>query len=38
MSFLSLVAVVVEDYQPAIDFFVDLLGFELSEDSPFTHQ
>lgn len=34
MSFLSLVAVVVEDYQPAIDFFVDLLGFELSEDSP----
>lgn len=34
ISFLSLVAIVVEDYQPAIDFFVDLLGFELSEDSP----
>lgn len=28
------VAIVVEDYDPAIDFFVDLLGFELSEDSP----
>ena len=34
MSFLSLVAVVVQDYQPAIDFYVDLLGFELSEHSP----
>jgi catechol 2,3-dioxygenase-like lactoylglutathione lyase family enzyme len=28
------VAIVVEDYDPAIDFFVDLIGFELSEDSP----
>jgi catechol 2,3-dioxygenase-like lactoylglutathione lyase family enzyme len=28
------VAIVVEDYDPAIDFFVDLLGFELAEDSP----
>lgn len=34
MSFLALVAIIVEDYQPAIDFFVGLLGFELSEDSP----
>jgi catechol 2,3-dioxygenase-like lactoylglutathione lyase family enzyme len=27
-------AIVVEEYDPAIDFFVGLLGFELSEDSP----
>jgi catechol 2,3-dioxygenase-like lactoylglutathione lyase family enzyme len=32
--YLEHVAIVVEDYDPAIDFFVDLLGFELSEDSP----
>ena len=31
---LSLVAVVVEEYDPAIDFFVRVLGFELVEDSP----
>ena len=31
---LSLTAVVVEDYDPAIDFFVGQLGFELAEDSP----
>jgi catechol 2,3-dioxygenase-like lactoylglutathione lyase family enzyme len=31
---LELVAIVVDDYQPAIDFFVDTLGFELVEDSP----
>jgi len=31
---LSLVAVVVSDYDPAISFFVDVLGFELVEDSP----
>ena len=31
---LSLTAIVVEDYDPAIEFFVGLLGFELAEDSP----
>ncbi len=31
---LSLVTVVVDEYGPAISFFVDVLGFELSEDSP----
>ena len=31
---LSLVAVVVADYDPAIEYFVDVLGFELAEDSP----
>jgi catechol 2,3-dioxygenase-like lactoylglutathione lyase family enzyme len=31
---LDLVAVVVEDYDSAIGFFVDVLGFELVEDSP----
>ena len=31
---LSLVAIVVDDYDPAIDFFVGTLGFELAEDSP----
>lgn len=31
---LGLVAVVVSDYDPAIRFFVDALGFELVEDSP----
>ncbi|HEY1625868.1 MAG TPA: VOC family protein [Streptosporangiaceae bacterium] len=30
----SLVTVVVEDYDQAIDFFVRVLGFELTEDSP----
>ncbi len=34
MSRLTLVAVVVTDYDPAIAFFVDGLGFELVEDSP----
>jgi catechol 2,3-dioxygenase-like lactoylglutathione lyase family enzyme len=28
------VAIVVHDYDPAIEFFVDALGFELVEDSP----
>jgi catechol 2,3-dioxygenase-like lactoylglutathione lyase family enzyme len=28
------VALIVEDYDEAIAFFVDLLGFELVEDSP----
>ncbi|MBI5518076.1 MAG: VOC family protein [Deltaproteobacteria bacterium] len=34
MTYLELVAVVVHDYDPAIRFFVDILGFELLEDSP----
>ena len=34
MSHLELVALVVRDYDPAIDFFVKVLGFELVEDSP----
>lgn len=33
---LNLVAVVVHDYDPAIRFFVDVLGFDLVEDSPST--
>jgi catechol 2,3-dioxygenase-like lactoylglutathione lyase family enzyme len=31
---LSLVALVVPEYDPAIEFFVGILGFELVEDSP----
>jgi catechol 2,3-dioxygenase-like lactoylglutathione lyase family enzyme len=31
---LELVALVVEEYDTAIDFFVDVLGFDLVEDSP----
>ena len=31
---ISLVTIVVEEYDPAIDFFVGTLGFELVEDSP----
>jgi catechol 2,3-dioxygenase-like lactoylglutathione lyase family enzyme len=31
---LGLVAIVVSDYDPAISFFVDTLGFELVEDGP----
>ncbi|MEO8681067.1 MAG: VOC family protein [Vicinamibacterales bacterium] len=31
---LSLVALVVREYQPAIDFFVNVLGFELVQDVP----
>jgi catechol 2,3-dioxygenase-like lactoylglutathione lyase family enzyme len=30
----DLVAIVVDEYDPAIRFFVDTLGFELVEDSP----
>jgi catechol 2,3-dioxygenase-like lactoylglutathione lyase family enzyme len=33
---MELVAVVVDEYDPAIAFFVDALGFELVEDSPAT--
>lgn len=31
---LALVAIVVEEYEPAIEFFVQALGFDLVEDSP----
>ncbi|WP_026416037.1 VOC family protein [Actinomadura oligospora] len=31
---IDLVALVVEEYDPAIEFFVGVLGFELVEDSP----
>jgi catechol 2,3-dioxygenase-like lactoylglutathione lyase family enzyme len=31
---LSLVSILVEDYDPAIEFFVAILGFDLIEDSP----
>jgi catechol 2,3-dioxygenase-like lactoylglutathione lyase family enzyme len=34
MPGLALVAVLVADYDPAIAFFVDGLGFELVEDTP----
>jgi catechol 2,3-dioxygenase-like lactoylglutathione lyase family enzyme len=36
MAFLQLTAIIVEDYDDAIDFFTRALGFELVEDSP-TH-
>ncbi len=36
MSFLHLVTIVVDDYEPAIRFFVDVLGFELAEDAAST--
>lgn len=31
---LGLIAIVVSEYDRAISFFVDVLGFELAEDSP----
>lgn len=34
MSFINLVTIVVDEYDPAIDFYVNVLGFELVEDSP----
>ena len=34
MPFLQLVTIVVDDYDRAIEFFVDVLGFDLTEDSP----
>jgi len=34
MPFLQLIAIVVDDYDPAISFFVGALGFELVEDTP----
>lgn len=34
MASLELVTIIVDEYDPAIEFFVDVLGFELAEDSP----
>jgi len=34
MAFLQLAAIIVDDYDQAIAFFTDALGFELVEDSP----
>ena len=34
MAYLELITIVVDDYDPAVDFFVDILGFELIEDAP----
>ena len=34
MFHISLVTIVVDDYDAAISFFVDTLGFDLVEDSP----
>jgi catechol 2,3-dioxygenase-like lactoylglutathione lyase family enzyme len=34
MTFLQRVTIVVEEYDEAIAFFVDVLGFELVEDAP----
>ena len=31
---LDLITIVVDEYDPAITFFVDILGFELAEDAP----
>jgi catechol 2,3-dioxygenase-like lactoylglutathione lyase family enzyme len=36
MAFLQLTAIIVEDYDTAIAFFTQALGFELAEDSPAT--
>ena len=34
MAHMHMVALIVEDYDAAMDFFVDVLGFELVEDVP----
>jgi catechol 2,3-dioxygenase-like lactoylglutathione lyase family enzyme len=34
MAFLQLTAIIVDDYDEAIAFFTQVLGFELAEDSP----
>ena len=34
IEFVSLVSIIVDDYDPTIAFFVDVLGFELAEDTP----
>ncbi|MCX6469978.1 MAG: VOC family protein [Corynebacteriales bacterium] len=34
MSFLRMITIVVDEYDPAIEFFVCVLGFDLVDDSP----
>jgi catechol 2,3-dioxygenase-like lactoylglutathione lyase family enzyme len=34
MAFVELTAIIIDEYDPAIEFFVEALGFELVEDSP----
>lgn len=34
LAYLELITIIVDDYDPAIDFFVNVLDFELVEDSP----
>jgi len=34
MTHLHLITIVVDEYDPAIEFFVKVLGFELVEDAP----
>ena len=34
MSHIDLITIIVTDYDAAIDFFVNVLGFDLVEDSP----
>jgi catechol 2,3-dioxygenase-like lactoylglutathione lyase family enzyme len=34
VTHLHLVTIVVDEYDPAIEFFVELMGFELVEDEP----
>jgi catechol 2,3-dioxygenase-like lactoylglutathione lyase family enzyme len=34
VNFISMVTIVVDEYEPAIDFFVKVLGFDLVEDMP----
>jgi catechol 2,3-dioxygenase-like lactoylglutathione lyase family enzyme len=34
VAFVELITIVVDDYDPAVEFFVGALGFELVEDSP----
>lgn len=36
MAHLELITIIVDDYEAAIDFFVNVLGFELVDDSPST--
>lgn len=36
MAVVELITIIVADYDPAIAFFVDVLGFELTEDVPST--
>jgi catechol 2,3-dioxygenase-like lactoylglutathione lyase family enzyme len=38
VAHLGLVTIVVKDYDEAIDFYVDALGFELREDTPLSDE